>query len=236
MQIFSSDLWLSSLAFGMWMVAIGYYFLSFIYILNNQYLNKEKEDRQIYWLTFSLFFIFLGVGRAFYIISDFFSVPATSPQWNQFGAGMNWFAIGCLAVMGATMLLDNEKINNAIGILLVAPPFAIGSIYPFLPNAWLSPDSALYLLFNGAVLIIYVILIVWLFIYLAILIPGEIRKKSSLNALGFILWFAGRTINTQMVQNWITSIIPAPNGLGLLSIISSSLVLLALLTFSYTTS
>ncbi|MHA1785978.1 MAG: hypothetical protein ACTSVE_12360, partial [Candidatus Helarchaeota archaeon] len=133
-------------------------------------------------------------------------------------------------IMSATMLLDNEKISNKLGYLLVVPPFIIGIIYPILPSGWVAFGTPLYFVFNLGTLIGYVILIVWLFGYLAILIPGEIRKKSIWNMIGFILWFVGRSINTKFLQE-----LSGPNGLAFLSLISASLVLLALLAFSYST-
>jgi len=229
MQVIPASLWAASFAVGLWMVAIGYYFISFSYILTNRYLMKPKEDRQLYWLSFSLFFIFRGIGRAFYVIGDFFAVMETQAKWIQLGAGFNWFGIGCLAVMSATMLLDNEKISHNIGYLLVIPPFAIGVIYPLLPPALIASGTILYYVFNLFILIIYIVLITWLFGYIAILIPGEIRKKTIWNMAGFLLWVAGRLINVKQFQQAI------PFGLEILSIISAALVLLSLLAFSYST-
>ena len=229
MQVIPNEYWFYALDVGLWMIAIGYYFLSFVYIFTNRYLFKPKEDRQIYWLSFSLFFIFLGVGRAFYVIGDFFAVLETQEKWIQLGTGFNWFAIGCLAIMSATMLLDNEKISNKVGYLMVIPPFVIGAIYPLLSPSWVAFGTALYWIINLGALIGYVILICWLFGYLAILIPGEIRKKSIWNMIGFILWFVGRTVNTKVFQQAI------PWGLAILSLISATLVLLSLLAFSYST-
>ncbi len=235
MQVIPDTYWAPAFAVGLWMIAIGYYFLSFTYILTNRYINKAKEDRQIYWLSFSLFFIFLGIGRAFYVIGDFFAVTNTQAKWIQLGAGFNWFAIGCLAIMSATMLLDNEKISNYMGYVLVIPPFVIGVVYPILDPSWVASGTVLYYIFNLAILIIYVILITWLFIYLAYLIPGELRKKSIWNIIGFILWFSGRTINTKVLQDGLSVYLPPPNGMALLSIISATIVLLSLLAFSYST-
>ena len=234
MQMIPNTYWAPAFAVGLWMIAIGYYFLSFIYILSNRYINRAKEDKQIYWLSFSLFFIFAGIGRAFYVIGDFFSVSWSQPYWINVGSGLNWLAIGCLAIMSATMLLDNEKISNYMGYLLVLPPFIIGVIYPLIPPAFLN-GTILYYILNVGVLIVYVVLITWLFGYLAILIPGEIRKKTIWTMIGFLLWFIGRSINTQFIQVRIIEIIPAPDGLALLSIISSAIVLLSLLAFSYST-
>ncbi|NHI93272.1 MAG: hypothetical protein EAX96_12310 [Candidatus Lokiarchaeota archaeon] len=229
MQAIPEDYWFYALNVGLWMIAIGYYFLSFAYIFTNRYIFKQKEDRQTYWLSFSLFFIFLGCGRAFYVIGDFFAIAMTSEKWIQIGTGFNWFAIGCLAIMSATMLLDNEKISDKVGYLMVVPPFVIGIIYPILYPTWVAFGTPLYWIFNLGTLIGYVILICWLFGYLAILIPGEIRKKSIWNMIGFILWFTGRTINTKFFQTQI------PWGLAILSLISAAFVLLSLLAFSYST-
>jgi len=234
MQMIPDIYWAPTFAVGLWMIAIGYYFLSFTYILSNRYVLKEKEDRRIYWLSFSLFFIFAGMGRAFYVIGDFFSVAWSQPYWRNFGSGLNWLAIGCLAIMSATMLLDNEKISNYMAYLLVLPPFIIGVIYPLIHPSFLD-GTALYYILNFGVLIVYVVLITWLFGYLAILIPGEIRKKTIWTMVGFLLWFVGRTVNTSFFQDRIALIIPGVNGLALLSTISSGIVLLSLLAFSYST-
>ncbi|MHA1301298.1 MAG: hypothetical protein ACTSO9_17890, partial [Candidatus Helarchaeota archaeon] len=176
--------WLKSLAIGFWFIAVGYYFLLFAYLFIYKFLLRETK--LFYWLVFSLFFLFLGIGRCANIVFDFY-VP--NSFYDQLGTGINWFAISCLAAIAGIMLVDNDKINNIVAAIIAIPPIIIGIIYPLIPFDLLSAGSPLYLLFNLIILPIYGILVFALFIYLAIQIPGDIRKKSILNAVGFFILF-----------------------------------------------
>ncbi|MHA1378027.1 MAG: hypothetical protein ACTSRG_06560 [Candidatus Helarchaeota archaeon] len=216
--------WLKSLAIGFWFIAVGYYFLLFAYIFFYRYLFRESK--LFYWLVFSFFFLCLGIGRVSNIIYDFY-VP--NPFYDQLGTGINWFAMACLASIAGIMLIDNDKINNLVAAIIAIPPILIGVIYPLVPADALTPSGPLYILFNVIILATYGILIFSLFIYLAWQIPGEIRKKSILNAVGFLILFAGRGIYSKGVR----AVLGMPSDF--ISIIASSLVVLSLLIFAFST-
>ncbi len=139
--------WLKSLAIGFWLIAIGYYFLLFAYIFFYRFLLKETK--LFYWVIFSLFFLFLGIGRASSVVYDFY-VP--NPFYDQLGIGINWFAIACLAAIAGIMLVDNDKINKLVAAIIAIPPLVIGLIYPLIPAENLNPSDAMYVLFNAVVL------------------------------------------------------------------------------------
>lgn len=216
--------WLKSLAIGFWFIAIGYYFLLFAYIFFYRFLLKESKLN--YWLIFSFFFLFLGIGRVANIIYDFY-VP--NPFYDQLGVGINWFSMACLAAIAGIMLIDNDKVSNLVATIIAIPPVIIGFIYPFIPAESLAAGSLLYILFNGIVLPAYGILVMALFIYLALQIPGDIRKKSILNTIGFIILFIGRGIYSKGAR----AILGLP--VDLISIIASSLVVLSLIIFAFST-
>ena len=216
--------WLKSLAIGFWFIAVGYYFLLFAYIFFYRYLLREQK--LFYWLVFSLFFLCLGIGRCANIVYDFY-VP--NPFYDQLGIGINWFAIACLAAIAGIMLIDNDKINKLVATVISIPPMAIGVIYPLIPAEALQPSSPIYLLFNLMILPIYGILVFALFIYLAWQIPGDIRKSSILNAIGFFILFVGRGMYSKGVR--------AALGMSadFISILASGLVVLSLLIFAFST-
>ncbi|MFX1450843.1 MAG: hypothetical protein ACFFCM_08375 [Promethearchaeota archaeon] len=216
--------WLKSLAIGFWFIAVGYYFLLFAYIFFYRFLLKETK--LFYWFVFSLFFLFLGIGRVSNIVYDFY-VP--NSFYDQLGVGVNWFSIGCLAAIAGIMLIDNDKVSNLVAALIAIPPIIIGFIYPFIPAESLAAGSILYILFNTIILPAYGILVMSLFVYLAIQIPGDIRKKSILNTIGFLILFIGRGIYSKGAR----AVLGLPGDL--VSIIASSLVVLSLIIFAFST-
>ena len=105
----------------------------------------------------------------------------------------------------------------------------IGVIYPLIPANALQPSGGIYIFFNIIILPIYGILVFALFIYLAIQIPGDIRKRSILNAIGFFILFVGRGVYSKGVRA-VLGVSP-----DLISIVASGLVVLALLIFAFST-
>ncbi len=221
---FFKGYWLKSLAIGFWFIAVGYYFLLFAYIFFYRFLLKESK--LFYWLIFSFFFLFLGIGRVANIIYDFY-VP--NSFYDQLGVGINWFSMACLAAIAGIMLIDNDKVSNLVATIIAVPPVIIGFIYPFIPAEALAAGSFLYILFNGIVLPAYGILVMALFVYLALQIPGDIRKKSILNTIGFLILFIGRGIYSKGAK----AVLGLPGDL--VSIIASSLVILSLIIFAFST-
>lgn len=221
---FFKGYWLKSLAIGFWFIAVGYYFLLFAYIFFYRFLLKESK--LFYWFVFSLFFLFLGIGRVSNIVYDFY-VP--NSFYDQLGVGVNWFSMACLAAIAGIMLIDNDKVSNLVATIIAIPPVIVGFIYPFLPAESLAAGSILYILFNVIILPAYGLLVMALFIYLAIQIPGDIRKKSILNTVGFLILFIGRGIYSKGAR--------AVLGLSadLVSIMASSLVILSLIIFAFST-
>lgn len=216
------NFWLKSFAIGFWYIAIGYFLLLFSYLFIYKFLLKKPKLS--YWLVFSLFFLFLGIGRVFNIIYDFYQ-PISF--YDQLGIGIMWFSIACLAIIAGIMLIDNDKISKMVASLIAIPPIVIGVFYPFIPPESLKAGEILYILFNGLILPIYGLLIMVLFIYLAIQIPGDIRKRSILNAIGFFILFAGNTVYSKGAR--------AILGLStdFISIIASSLVVVSLIIFAF---
>lgn len=223
-----------ALAVGFWMMTIGYYFLIFTYLFLNRYWFKSGEERRIYWLAFSLFFIFLAAGRVFHVTNDFFF---EFEVLEKMGVSMQWFSTACMAVVVAVMLVENESISAKIGYLFIIPPIVIGVLYLIVPPDWIhlimsnGMISIFYIACNATFYPIYAIAILFLFFWTAKLIPGKIRTNSILSGIGFMIMFAGRLLYSQ-VGEIVVGIIRLDFPI---SIAASSLIIVSLILFAYST-
>ncbi|MHC1590458.1 MAG: hypothetical protein ACXQS8_00050 [Candidatus Helarchaeales archaeon] len=231
-------LWGEVVAVGFWVLTVGYYFLMFTYLFSNRYLFKPKEERQVFWAAFSLFFIFSAIGRVFQIVNDFF---VENLFIEKVGVGFQWFSLACMSIVVATVLVENESIPEWLGYVYVTPPIAIGISYFIVPPQWISlfmaPGmlSPYYIIANFIFVPIYAFSILGLFFWTASLIPGKVRTNSILNAIGFIIWYAGRLFYSQ-VGEVIRDIIISTTGIYFpISIPASSLIIVSLILFAYST-
>ncbi len=74
-------------AVGLFFTKIGYFFLMFGYFL----LIRYRKSKRVYWLYFSLFFIFMAVSRVFYMFYDYFT-PGNLVAW-RFATATAWVGV-----------------------------------------------------------------------------------------------------------------------------------------------
>lgn len=96
------DIW-DAIESGLYYVIVGYYFLIFAYFL----LMRYRTSKKLYWLYFSLLFLFLAAGRVFFIIYYFYAPELLGTMSNvelveilmllyRFATFSTWLGIACL--------------------------------------------------------------------------------------------------------------------------------------------
>ena len=116
-EVFTSFTFWDFVESGLYFVIVGYYFLLFAFFL----LMRYRTSKKMYWLFFSLIFIFLAAGRVFFI-SYYFLIPESQASDDailaslminyRFATFCTWMAVAC--IMGV------------LGILLFPPEAQVG--------------------------------------------------------------------------------------------------------------
>jgi len=231
-----------SLESGLYMVIIGYYFILFAYFL----LMRFRTSKKPYWFFFSILFIFLAIGRVFFI-AYYFYVPELPLKgaamvnqlmiYYRLATFFMWLGVSSLMGILGILLLPpetkkesvdkKEKESNEtkrfnfsepqkiiIRIILIVIPIIVGILALTLPDAlFMDPDfvtdynisielvtvdigawsyPAGRFIINLVLLPLLVFLIPFIFLYLAWKTFGVLRRSYALNAIGFIIYFAGR--------------------------------------------
>ncbi len=99
------DIW-DSIESGLYYAIVGFYFLIFAYFL----LMRFRTSKKFYWFYFSLLFLFLAIGRVFFIVYYFYAPELEGTMSNlelvglmmvlyRFATFSTWLGIACL--MGA---------------------------------------------------------------------------------------------------------------------------------------
>lgn len=135
-----------TLTVGLWLTVVGYYLLLFIYLV----MFKWRKDRNFFNLTLALFFITLAVGRAFFLLYDFFDKPAvifltpnlsvTTPiiealfirnTWNwRLASFWEWLSVSSISLGIAYVWLENKWLRRTLHL----PPLFAGLALLFLPG------------------------------------------------------------------------------------------------------
>ncbi len=227
---------------GLYFVIVGYYFLIFAYFI----LMRFRSSKRIYWLFFSVLFLFLAASRVF-LIAYYFYIPELITTLDdeivvfylmltfRMSTFFTWMATACLmGVLGILLFPTNTEIakekgkpfnlmdwfknrNNLMYLLkaaLIAIPVIIGILAlsipdevfmdPDLPNqynyiidlvtitigTWSYPVGRFIL--TLVLLPLFVVIIPFIYIYLAFKTFGVLRRSYALNAIGFFLYFLGR--------------------------------------------
>ncbi|MHA1147059.1 MAG: hypothetical protein ACTSR8_02330 [Promethearchaeota archaeon] len=105
---------------GLYFIIVGYYFLIFAYFI----LMKFRTTKKLYWLFFSLVFIFLAAGRLFFIGLYFFIPENTTMTSAEMAAILmlyyrlatfcTWMATSCLMGMLGILLFPPEAQTEAL--------------------------------------------------------------------------------------------------------------------------
>lgn len=145
---------------GLYFVIVGYYFLIFAFFL----LMRFRTSKRLYWLFFSLLFLFLAAGRVFFIGYYFFIPELEGTMSNvelvsllmlfyRLAQFFSWLAVACLmGVLGVLLFPPEAEIDQTakteeskiitltpnlkivLRIILIAIPVFIGILALTLPD------------------------------------------------------------------------------------------------------
>jgi len=223
-----------SIESGLYYAIVGFYFLIFAYFL----LMRFRVSKKYYWLYFSILFLFLAVGRGFFIVYYFYAPELIVTMNNLELVGLmmllyrlatfsTWMGIACLMGVFGTLIfppmsdiseksenkakiLKNNNVRKFLKICLIVIPIIVSILALLLPDALLmDPDlkdeyglsiqlitifdyPAGRFVLNLILFPLMVLLIPFLFVYLALKTFGVLRRSYALNAIGFFIYFAGR--------------------------------------------
>ena len=231
------DIW-DGIESGLYYAIVGFYFLIFAYFL----LMRFRVSKKLYWFYFSILFLFLAVGRGFFIVYYFYAPELLGTMSNIELVGLlmilyrlatfsTWLAIACLMGVFGTLifppisdvsettdnkskikgLLENKNVRIVLKVCLILIPVIISILALTLPDAlFMDPDfkdtpynivieivpifgyPAGRFVLNFILLPIMVLVIPFLFVYLALKTYGVLRRSYALNAIGFFIYFSGR--------------------------------------------
>lgn len=228
------DIW-DAVESGLYYAIVGFYFLIFAYFL----LMRFRTSKKLYWFYFSLLFLFLAIGRVFFIVYNFYAPELDVTMSNlellglmmilyRFATFFTWMGISCLMGVFGTLILspiaENENsekgvkrflrqknVKITLKICLIVFPIIVGILALTLSDAlFMDPDlrdkyNPLFELdltffgyptgrfvLNFILLPLMVLVIPFLFVYLALKTFGVLRRSYALNAIGFFIYFTGR--------------------------------------------
>ena len=101
---------------GLYFIIVGYFFLLFFYFL----FIRFRTSRKSYWLFFSLFFLFFGIARVFFIVYYFYAPEAFVPPYTN-GAEVVEFLMINYRLATFFTWLGTACAVGVLGILLLPP-------------------------------------------------------------------------------------------------------------------
>ncbi len=224
--ITGSDI-LPSVAVGLWFVVVAYEFLLFGYffLLKGFRLlawGERQKGNTVFFMFFALFFLFLAVGRGFFIVWDFYVTNDISFLWLwRIGEFMQWIALTFIMLAVTMRVFENRFLKFGIPII----PAICAFFFIALPDeiAILGSTGPVIFVLNDIIAPIYAIAIPLIYLYVAIQSAGVIRNSSLLVAGGFLIYFLGRVLHTLFVYG-----IPNPEGM----ILAPGVVIIGLLVMT----
>ena len=227
------DIW-DAIESGLYYAIVGFYFLIFAYFL----LMRFRVSKKYYWLYFSILFLFLAVGRGFFIVYYFYAPELFGTMSKlelvelmmllyRLATFSTWMGIACLMGVFGTLIfppmsdiseksenkakiLKNNNVRIFLKICLIVIPIIVSILALLLPDALLMDpdlkeeyDLSIQLItifdypagrffLNLVLFPLMVLVIPFLFVYLALKTFGVLRRSYALNAIGFFIYFAGR--------------------------------------------
>ncbi|MCP4761895.1 MAG: hypothetical protein GY870_08935 [archaeon] len=129
-----------AIAMGLFFVIIGIQILLFIYF----FFLRFRKTSKLYWLYFSLFFLFIAISRILFVSYDYLMpwigsailsdplYPFSVYRWASFFA---WLAVSCLVGILTTLLFtkEDDKLQEYLKIIFPLVVVILGSLYLFLP-------------------------------------------------------------------------------------------------------
>ncbi|MHA1379688.1 MAG: hypothetical protein ACTSRG_15050 [Candidatus Helarchaeota archaeon] len=219
------DLFFKDLALIFTYILIGVKFSFFIFYLK-KYQSDEVKNKLI--LGFSLFFLFLGCSRIFYLIFDFYLT-----NFNPFLYQTHiivWKIASLLSEIGIGILLiiSEDKVfqgrDKYVFFICYVVLLCVGLVWPdFEMSENFTTWAAMFAAF-----------ILFSYIYLAIVLEGDARKRAILVVFGIFLYTLGSTVVHQYFIQAVISIGGSVSFMYLLSpiikIIAAILLALGFLT------
>ncbi|MCD6514905.1 MAG: hypothetical protein J7L07_08265 [Candidatus Odinarchaeota archaeon] len=198
---------METLAIALWAGVVSYYWELFGYYL----LIKWYRDRKTYEISFALFFLFMAVGRVFFVIYDFY---ISDIFWWRLGTFFQWLGLTIVAVTLTLFLFE----KNIFKYTFITPPIIISFAILATPSDSINV-LRMYLGFIFAP--IYALLIPGLFFYLAYRLRGRLQIATFLQGLGFLVLYMGRVLHASVVKEILS---PA-----IYLLVAPAIVILALL-------
>lgn len=191
---------LDTVIIGGWFVIIGYFFILFIYFLAFRY----RETKNPFHLGFGLFFLLLGVGRAFFLVYDFY---AEETLWWTLATTVSWISIFTVFLTLTYQILEKQLWQV---LLTSCPPFIIAILVLVLPQYFYpKPIAPLgYLVANYAILPLYSIVLPLLFFYIGSQLVGQLRISNFLIGGGFMIYYVGRVFQSSQVCDFLNFLVP----------------------------
>ncbi len=208
----------NTVSIGLFFAVIGYEFLLFGYFL----LFRFRKSKRVYWFYFSMFFIFLAISRVGYLFYDYFT-PGNTLAW-RFATIMGWVAVAALSGILSTLLFTGDsKLSQVLKKIFPIVPLAIAVHIIFVPDLWIFDPSGFfgkgitYIYSNAIILPLYIVLLPFMFFYLAKRSAGTLQRSFLMNGFGLLLYYAIRLLQ----------------GLGTVTLWTPLLILLAILIIVY---
>ncbi|HME56030.1 MAG TPA: hypothetical protein VKM55_27755 [Candidatus Lokiarchaeia archaeon] len=204
-----------TISIGLWFAVVGYKFLMFGYFL----LIRYRKSKRIYWLYFALFFIFLAISRVMYIVHDYFISPDDTTDltimW-KYANSTAWIAVAAASGILSTLLFTGEsKFHMIVKIIFPIVPLVVAAFVVFIPASWVNEKTIIFpvlsytvsltivqFYFDAIILLAYIVLLPFMFFYLAKKSVGTLARSFFLNGIGFLLYFAVRAVQAFIVTIW----------------------------------
>ncbi|MFX0170071.1 MAG: hypothetical protein ACFE89_12065 [Candidatus Hodarchaeota archaeon] len=178
---------------GGWFVIIGYFFLLFIYFLAFRF----RDSKNPFHLGFGLFFLLLGVARAFFLAWDFYS---PNPLWWLVATVVSWLAIFTVFLALAYQTIERHLWQI---VLISSPPLIIAILigaFPifFWPPAVVGVVNIGYAISNLAILPLYVVVLPAIFFWIGFQLRGQLRTSNFLLGTGLLIYYGGRVVQSSL--------------------------------------
>ncbi|MFX0103476.1 MAG: hypothetical protein ACFFCS_28200 [Candidatus Hodarchaeota archaeon] len=198
---------------GLFICILGYFVLIIFYFL----FIRFRKTKRMYWLYFSLFFIFLTASRVAYIVQDFF-LPDNGVVW-KIANVTAWVGVGALSgILGILLFTGDSKFQTWFKRIFPLIPVGIGIHIIFLPDTMITGPPLYFgmgiakFYMNVIILPIYIILLPFMFFYLAHKSLGTLQKSFMLNGLGLLIYYIARALQPVMPYligpGWTQSLLP----------------------------
>ena len=200
------EVW-ASIAIGLWFVVVAYELLLFGYFALLKGLRiwtgaQRQKGNTIFYMFFGLFFLFLALGRGFFVVWDFYVQADIAYQWIwRIGEALQWIALTFMFLAITIRVFENRFLKYGIPIV----PAICAVIFLVLPESIIAAglSDPVYFTLNIIIAPAFAIVIPLIYIYVAVQSVGVIRNSSLLIGGGFLIYYLGRVMHTIFVNGAI---------------------------------